>query len=148
MHGRQVFVAVPEVVLAELAPVVAVGLQQLCNGGIDVSHAMLGTGHADGQQSGAEGVLPQHEVRPPLGAGGLPVVVGEQGAFFGDPVDVGGPASQHTPVVGTDVVVPDVIAPDDEDVGFLFFAPSGGRDGQHCKKHSGNRAAPGDGFHC
>ena len=58
------------------------------------------------------------------GAGLLAVVVGEQRAFLRDTVNVGRLVAHHALVVGADVPVADVIAPDDEDIGFLCLCQS------------------------
>ena len=49
----------------------------------------------------------------------LGVVVCKGEAFFGDAVDVGGFVAHHAAVVVADVPCADVIAPDDEEVGFF-----------------------------
>src|SRR5262245_9366359 len=49
----------------------------------------------------------------------LGVGVGEQRPLLGDAVDVRGAVTHHAEVVGAQVVDPDVVAPDDEDVGLL-----------------------------
>src|SRR5262249_13986263 len=48
----------------------------------------------------------------------LSVPVGEECAFFGDAVDVGGAISHGAVVVCADVEPADVVAPDNEDIGF------------------------------
>ena len=52
-------------------------------------------------------------------AGLLGITVGEKGAFLGEPVDVRCPVAHQTPMIGADVVLPDVITPNHEDVGLL-----------------------------
>src|SRR5882757_10292160 len=47
VHGRQVFVAVAEVILADLRRGVAMGLEQLGDRGVGVLDALFGGGHAD-----------------------------------------------------------------------------------------------------
>ena len=81
--------------------------------------AFLGARQADLEQAGAERRLPGDEGRAAGGAALLAVPVGEQRAFLGDAVDVGRLVAHHALVVGADVPVADVVAPDDQDVGFL-----------------------------
>ncbi len=49
----------------------------------------------------------------------LAIPVGEQRAFLGDAVNVGRLVAHHAAVIATRVVPADVVAPEDEDVGFL-----------------------------
>ena len=66
------------------------------------------------------------------GAALLTVPVREQRALLGEAVDIGRLVAHHAQVVGADVEAADVIAPDDEDVGFLL------RDNRSCdqRQHS------------
>jgi hypothetical protein len=66
------------------------------------------------------GDCPVNEGRAASGAALLAVPVGEQGAFLRDTVDVRRLVAHHALVVGADVEAADVVAPDDEDVGFLI----------------------------
>ena len=77
VHGRQVFVAVAEVVLAELAGGVAERLQQFGDGRVFRLQADGGAGHADLGQAGADRVLAGDEGGAAGGAALLRVVVGE-----------------------------------------------------------------------
>ena len=116
VDGRQMLVAVAEMVLAELAGLVAVRLQQLGDGRVLLHQPFVRAGQADLGQAGADRRLAGDEGGAPGGAALLAVPVGEQGALFGDPIDVRRPVPHHAQVVGADVVPADVIAPDDEDV--------------------------------
>ena len=116
--GGQVLVLVTEVVLAELPGRVALVLQQVGDRRRPVRNAVIGARHADGQQAGAERVLAEDERGTTGGAALLRVGVGEHRAFFGDAVDVGRLVTHDAVVVGADVMDADVVAPDDEDVGF------------------------------
>ena len=49
----------------------------------------------------------------------LAVPIGEQRAFLRDAIDIRGVVAHHPAVVGADIPVADVIAPDDEDVRLL-----------------------------
>ena len=82
VHGRQVFVAVAEVVLAELAGGVAERLEQLGDGRVFLLQADRGAGHADLGQAGADRILAGDEAGAAGGAALLRVVVGEGHAFL------------------------------------------------------------------
>ena len=66
------------------------------------------------------GHLPHDERRAARGAARLAVVIGEQHALLADAVDVGR-AAHHAVRVGADIPHADVVAQDDQDVGFLRF---------------------------
>ncbi len=119
VHGRQVRVAVAQVVLAELAGGVALLLEQVGDGGRPVRYALRGARHADGEQAGAERVLAEDERSAARRAALLGVGVREQRPFLRDAVDVRRLVAHHAEVVGADVVDADVITPDHEDVGLL-----------------------------
>ena len=116
---RQHLVAVAEVVLAELAGHVALRLEQVGDGRVFLLHAFGRARQADLGEAGADGRLPGDERRAAGGAALLAIPVGEQRAFLGDAVDVRRLVAHHAHVVGADVELADVIAPDDEDVGLL-----------------------------
>ena len=80
---------------------------------------MRATGHADRQQAGAEGMLPENERRTASSTALLGIGVREQGPFLGDPIDVRGVVPHDAMVVGTDVVHTDVISPQDDDIRLL-----------------------------
>ncbi len=119
VYRRQMFVLVAEVVLAELTAGVAVGLEERCEGHHVVTDPLVRAGHPDGEQTGAERVLAEDEGRPSGGAALLGVPVGEEGTLLRDGVDVGRLVAHHPLVVSTDVPIADVVAPDDENVGFV-----------------------------
>ena len=119
VHGRQVFVAVAEVVLAELAGGVAERLEQLGDRRVFLLQADRRAGHADLGQARADRILAGDEARAAGGAALLRVVVGERHAFLGDAVDVRGPVAHHAAAEVADVPDADVVAPEDQDVRFL-----------------------------
>src|SRR4030095_1745636 len=61
MNGRQEFIPVAEVVLAELAGGVALGLEQLGDGHVAGLESLGGAGHADCGIAGAQAALPGDE---------------------------------------------------------------------------------------
>ena len=118
--GGQKFVLVAQVVLAELTGGVAQRLQQLGDGGIFVLQADIGSRHPHLAQAGAEDALAGDEGRTPRGAALLAVTIGEHDSFVGDAVDIRRLVAHHAVAVGADVPHADVIAPDDQNVRFLF----------------------------
>ena len=121
VHGRQVFVAVAEMVLAELAGGVAERLEHLGDGRVFLLQADGRAGHADLGQARADRVLAGDEARAAGGAALLRVVVGEGHAFLRHAVDVGRPVAHHAAAEVADVPYADVIAPEDQDIGFLLL---------------------------
>jgi hypothetical protein len=121
VHGGQVLVAVALVVLAELSGHVALALHHCGHGDIRLLPAFLRAGHADLGHAGADRGGAADEGGASGGAALLGIVIGETDAFLGDAVDVGCFVAHHAAVVVADVPGADVIAPDDEDVGFLGF---------------------------
>ena len=115
--GGQVFVAVSEMVLAELAGAVAEGLEQAGDGGIFRAVAQLGARQPHLGEPGAEHALAGDEGGTTGGAALLGVVVDELGAFLGDAVDVGGLVPHQPVAVAAQIALADVIAPEDQDVG-------------------------------
>ncbi|MNQ93271.1 hypothetical protein D3C85_1087290 [compost metagenome] len=115
--GRQVLVAVAHMVLAELPGRIALLLHHIANGGRPIRDAMLGAGHANGQQPGAKRMLAEEKSRASGGTGLLAVGMGEQRAFFGDAIDVRRFVTHHALVVGTEIGIANVIAEDHQNVG-------------------------------
>ena len=114
--GRQVFVAVAEMVLAELAGGIAERLERLGDGDVAVLQADRRAGNADLAQAGAQADLAGDEGRAARRAAVLGVVVGEHHAFLGDAVDVRRLVAHQPAGIGADVGLADVVAEDDEDV--------------------------------
>src|SRR5436305_1892910 len=75
-----------------------------------------GGGDPDLAQPGPQRAFTGNEARPPGGAALLGVVVGEDHAFPGDPVDVRRAVAHQAVGVGADVRLTDVVAEDDQDV--------------------------------
>ena len=123
VRGGQSLVGVAEVVLAELRGHVALRLEQLGDGHITRLESFLRARQANLEQAGAEAGLPGDEARASGRAALLAIPVGEERALLRDPVNVGRLVAHHALVVRADVPIADVIAPDDEDVGFLHLCP-------------------------
>ena len=73
------------------------------------------------EETGANRALPGDEGRASCRAALLRVVVGEDRAFVGDPVDVGRLVAHHPQVVSADVEVTYVVTKDHKDVGLLLL---------------------------
>ena len=120
MCGRQRIGVVAEMVLAELAGVVAEVEQELGErrgAGLQVRRAagQLRRDHAGAQRmhAGEEGIATRR-------AALLGVVVGEHRAFLADLVDVGRLSDHQAAMIDARLHPADIIAHDEEDVGFLF----------------------------
>ena len=80
---RKVLVLITQVVFSELAARVTVVLEQIGQGRVLHTDALLGAGHADSQQARAVRVLTFDERRASRGATLLRIVVGEHRALGG-----------------------------------------------------------------
>lgn len=121
----QVLIQVAEMVLAELAGGIAKRLQQLRDGRIELGQPFLRARQTDLGEAGADGRLAVKERRTTGGTALLAVPVREQRTLFRDAIDVRRFIAHHALVVGADVPEADVVAPDDEDVGFLLLRGRG-----------------------
>src|SRR5262245_54716273 len=119
VHRGQVLVAVAEMVLAELAGGVSERLQQLRDGRILGPHAERGPRQTDLGEARAKHALAHDEGRAARRAALLGVVVGEQQALCGDPIDVRRPVAHQALGKDAQVRLADVVAPDDQDVRLL-----------------------------
>ena len=133
----QHLVAVTEVVLSELAGHVALGLEQGGDGGVFLFQTFRHAWQADLGEAGADRRLAGDEGGAAGGAALLAIPVGEQRTFLGDAVDVRRFVTHHAHVVGADVELADVIAPDDEYVRLLFLSRS---DGSECERKAQDRS--------
>ena len=111
MYGRQEFVAVAQMVLAELAGGVAQRLEQFGDGRVCLLQADRGAGHADLGQTRADRVLASDKARAAGGAALLGIVVGEGDPFVRDTVNVRCAVAHHAEAEATDVPHSDIIAP-------------------------------------
>ena len=106
-------------VLAELPRGIALILQRRRNGDDLVAHTNRGARNADFRQPGTVDALTSDEGGATGGARLLAVRVGEQHAFLGESVDVWRLIAHQAVRIAAQIRLTDVIAPDDEDVGFL-----------------------------
>src|SRR5215475_3704984 len=116
MNGGQELVAVAKMVLAELSSRIAERLEQLGDCRIFFLQAQRGAWQPYLGHSGAQAGLAGDERRSPSSAALLGVIVGEHYAFLRDAIDVRRPVTHQAVRIGADVGLPDVIAPDDDDV--------------------------------
>ena len=119
VDGGQVFIAVAQMVFAELAGGVALRLEQLGNGHVAELQTLRRAGQADLGVARAQTALAGEERGASRRATLLGVVVGEDHAFLGDAINVGGLKAHQAHRVGADVGLADVVAPDDYYVWFL-----------------------------
>ena len=119
VEGGQVLIPVAQMVFAELAGGVALGLEQLGDGHVAGLEALRGAGQADFRVAGAQAALAGDERGATRRAALLGIVVREDHAFLGDAINVGRFEAHQSHRVGADVGLADVVAPDDDDVGFL-----------------------------
>ena len=117
VHRRQEFVAVAQMVLAELAGRIALRLQQLGDRGILLAQAQRRAGQADLGEAGAQARLAGDERGAARRAALLGIDVGEHHPFAGDAVDIGRLVAHQAARVSADVGLADVVTPDDDDVG-------------------------------
>jgi len=120
--GRQHLIPITQVVLAELTRCIAQRLEQRGDGRVFRFHAFRCTGKADLSQSGPDRRLAGDECGAPGSAALLAIPVGKHRPILCDAVDVRCPVAHQALIVGADVEAPDVIAPDDEDVGLLLLS--------------------------
>src|SRR5258708_2125720 len=114
MDRRQEFVAVAEVVLAELRRRVALWLEQFGDGRIFVGQPLFRRRQSHFQEAGPQWALAGDERGTTGGARLLAVIVGEYRPFGGDPVGVGRGVAPHAAGAGTGVSLFGVIGPDGE----------------------------------
>src|SRR4051794_2252278 len=119
VHGRQIFVAVAQMVLAELAGGISQRFEQLGDRGIFLLKSDIRTGHTDLRQARADWVLPADEAGSARGAALLRIIVGKGDAFFGDAVDIRRAVAHRATAKVADVPDADVVSPKDEDIWLL-----------------------------
>ena len=117
VRGRQHVISVAKMVLSELPRCIALRLEQRGERRVFLAHALGGAGKTYLRQARPDRGLTGDERRTAGGAALLAVPIGEDSAFTPDAVDVGRSIAHHAEVVGADVELPDVVTPDDEDVG-------------------------------
>ena len=117
VYRRQRWVAIPDVVLAELPCGVAEVLEQTADRGIELTHTHRRTRESDFAEPAPHNVLTGEECRAASRARLLTVVVLKLETFFRDAIDVGGFVAHQAIGIRADVRDADVVAPDDEDVG-------------------------------
>ena len=117
MLGRQVLVAVAEVVFAKLAGAIAQWLEQFRNCGIFIAVAQLRPRQPHLGKAGSVDTLARNKGGAAGGATLLGVIMDELRPLLGDPVDVGGFVAHQAIAVAAEVALADVIAPENQHVG-------------------------------
>src|SRR4029077_1186248 len=116
---RQVFVAVPEMILTELTRRVTKWLQKLSESHVSRLQTRRRAGQSDFAQAGAQSALAGDERRAAGRAALFGVIVSEHHTFLCDAVDVRRLVSHQAKRVGADIGLPNVIPENNEDVRFL-----------------------------
>src|SRR5205823_13050772 len=119
VDSGQKLIEIAEMILAELAGGVALRFER---GGDSASlswYAHLGSRLADSGHARANGKFAHDKVRATCCATRFRVVVREQHSFLGHLVEVGCPPGHHAAMVSADVPHADIIAHDEQDIGFL-----------------------------
>src|SRR6476660_4745761 len=124
------FVTIAEMVLAELPRDVPLSLQQFRDRHIPCLQTFLSARQSNLEQSSTETRLTGDEAGTSGGTALLTIPVREQRAFLCDAVNIRRLVTHHALVVSADVPIADIVAPDDEDVGFLLLRRSG-RSNEH-----------------
>ena len=125
VHGRQMLVAISQVVLAELAGSVAERFHDIRDRRVERAEAKLRAGQTDFGEAGADRRLAGDEGGASGGATLLAVPVGEDRALLADAVDIGRAVAHNSHVVGADVVPADIVAHDEQDVGLAARRAAG-----------------------
>src|SRR5215471_3537618 len=116
VDGRQKFIAITQVIFAELAGGVAHRSQHCCDGRRLRRHPSGGTGLSDCRKTSPNWQFTSNEVRASGGTTRFRVIVGKAHALAGHPVEIGRSASHDALIVDANIRPTDVIAHDDNDV--------------------------------
>ena len=134
VHGRQMFIAVPLMILAELARGIALALKHRRHRAVGLLPAFFRAGHTDFGHARTNGHRAADECRSPRRATLLGIVIGEGHAFVRDAVDVRRLVAHHAAVVVADVPGADVVAPDAEDVRLFLLCRHDVGDGRETQQ--------------
>ena len=116
---REKLIFVAEVILAELARGITLGLEHLGEGRVFGLDADVGAWRAHLGQAGSERTLAGDKGRAARCAALIAVVVGQDHAFVGDPINVRCAVAHHATGIDGDIADADVISPNDEDIGLV-----------------------------
>src|SRR4051794_21074714 len=81
VHGWQEFIAIPEMILAELSGCVSLRLQKFGDRRLLAGQSFFRPGQTDFQEPGPQRTLPGDKGGAAGGAGLLSIIIGENGAF-------------------------------------------------------------------
>jgi hypothetical protein len=116
VHGGERFIAVAEMILAELARRIAEVAEHATDRGIELAHAHRRAGKTHLGETGTYAVLAGCECGAARGTRLLGVVMEEYDALLRDTVDIGRFIAHQAATVRTDVGDTDVIAPDHKNI--------------------------------
>ena len=119
VHCGQMLVEVALVVFAKLAGGVALALEHGGHRHVGLLPAFLRAGQANLQHAVAQRAGAANEGRATGGAALLGIVIREADALLGDAVDVRRLVAHHATAIVADVLVADVVSPNNEDIGLL-----------------------------
>jgi hypothetical protein len=111
VHGREVFIAIAEMVFAELTGCIPERLEQFGDGGVFRLKSNGSARHSDFGQARTERVLAADEGGASCCAALLAVKVSESDALIGDAINIWGPVAHHATAEIADVPRSDIIAP-------------------------------------
>ena len=117
--GGQKFIAVTEVILAELATGITERFQQFSQRRVFRLNAEVSARDAHLGQSSANGVLARDKCGASSGAALLAIIVSKDYPLIGDAIDIGCVVTHHAQTIATDIPVADIIAPNHEDIRLL-----------------------------
>ena len=124
VKGRQILVAIAQMILAELARGVALLFEERGDRHVLGLKALRGARHPYLAEACADTCLAGDEGRASGRATLIGIHVGEHHAFLGEAVDIGRLVAHQPEVVGADIGFTDVVAPDDDDVGLVALRMS------------------------
>ena len=121
VDGRQEFVAVTQMVLAELAGRISASLEHRGDCRIFLLQPECGPRQTDFGQPRSHTVLAGNERRPTRRTALFSVVIRKQHPLAGNAIDIRGPIAHHASRVRAEVRLPDIVTPNNHNVGLLLL---------------------------
>ncbi len=119
------FIQVAEMILAELASHITLGLEVCRDGRVLDFQPQFRARHADLGEPRPKRTLAGDKSGTPCSAALLAISVGENSTFFGNTINVRRPVSHHAAVIGADIPISNIVAPDYQNIWFIRLANSG-----------------------
>src|SRR5262249_38507035 len=129
-------VLVAKVVLSKLAGRVALRLEQFRDGRILRAEPNIRAGQTYFGQACSDWRLSRDEGCAARGATLLAIPARKHCAFLADPIDIRRPISHIAAVIDARVIPPNIVAENDEDVGFLRLREGIGRGEDQCQEQT------------